>query len=407
VTSPFRRAFPRHPVAQPEQSADETSATQAARPHDRSILDSAEPLAERLRERIGREGPLTFRDWMSAALYDELEGYYRRADSIRWGRAGDYRTSPERSPLFAATLARYFAGLFEELGGPRPFHLVEVGGGAGQLALGLLRTLERDYPALFNSLEYLYAEESAASRERAAQLLAPYSDRLRFVRLEELTGRLAAGVLLSNELLDALPVHRVLMRGGRLRELLVGLDAERRFCWVESEPTTERLVEHFERLGVALAEGHTAEVNLDVERWLSLAARAIERGYVVSVDYGDEAERLYRSPARRSGTLRAFRRHAFVDDLLADPGAQDITSTVNWTQIIAAGERAGLCYVSLEGQDAFLLRAGLLEQLERECARAGDNAAVVELRLGAREMILPGGMAAHFQVLVQRKLDAP
>jgi SAM-dependent MidA family methyltransferase len=367
-----------------------------------SSPDGGASLAERLRGRIRREGPLTFRDWMSAALYDEQEGYYRRAGLERWGRAGDYRTSPERSPLFAATFARYFAELFEELGRPRSFRLVEAGGGAGHFALGVLRTLERDYPVVFNALDYVFSEAGGATPEPAARRLAPYAGRVRFARLEDLAGSLDAAVVFSHELLDALPVHRVLMRGGRLRELRVGLDEGGRFRWVESEPSTPALAAHFVGLGTALGQGRAAEVNLEVEEWLALASRVAGCGFVVSVDYGDDAEALYRSPERRDGTLRAFRRHALGEDVLADPGSQDITATVNWTQVVAAGERADLRLVSLERQDAFLLRAGLLEQLERECAHARDGAEVAALRLGAREMILPGGMASHFQVLVQR-----
>jgi len=401
--------LPSDEVAPPNSTRDETNQAFPAATRD-SDGESRQggavvgkPLAERLRERVRLGGPVTFRDWMSAALYDEREGYYRRPGSPRWGRPGDYRTSPERSPLFAAAFARYFAGLFDELGCPRPFHLVEAGGGAGAFALGVLRTLERDHPRAFNSLEYVFAEESDDARGQAARLLAPYRGSVRFAPLGALAGRLDAAIIFSNELLDALPVHRVLMRDGLLRELLVGLDEGGRFRWVESGPSTPRLAEHFERLGITLLEGHAAEVNLEVEEWLGLAARAAGRGFVVSVDYGDEAEQLYRSPARREGTLRAFRRHVLAEDVLADPGAQDITATVNWTQVVAAGERMGLRRVALERQDSFLLRAGLLEQLERECARAEGAAEVAALRLGAREMVLPGGMASSFQVLVQRR----
>ena len=113
---------------------------------------------------------------------------------------------------------------------------------------------------------------------------------------------------------------------------------------------------------------------------------------------------MYGAPHRRDGTLRAFRGYAFADDVLAEPGRQDLTASVNWTQVREAGERAGLRTLRFEPQDAFLLRAGLLEQLETESAAARDEAAVARLRLGAREMVLPGGMASHFQVLVQGRL---
>src|SRR5919202_4738783 len=101
-----------------------------------SPLSAEKPLAERLRERIGREGAMTFRDWMAAALYDERDGYYRRSDLKRWGREGDYRTSPERSPLFAATFALYFAKLYEEIGAPREWTIFESGAGEGHFARG-------------------------------------------------------------------------------------------------------------------------------------------------------------------------------------------------------------------------------------------------------------------------------
>jgi SAM-dependent MidA family methyltransferase len=360
-------------------------------------------LAERLRERIRREGPLTFREWMHAALYDERGGYYRRRGVERWGRAGDYRTSPERSALFAATFARHFAKLHAELGGPSQFHLLESGGGSGRFAHGVLGTLRRDAPHVFNSLRYVFDEVGEDSRESAAALLSPFDDRVEFRRASEFERPLDAAIIFSNELLDAFPVHRVTMRGGLLRESYVDIDDSGAFVFAEGEPSTPRLAEHFRRLGVTLAEGQTAEVNLDAGAWVRRAAEMVGRGFVVTVDYGDDAARFYGEPHRRAGTLRAFRRHELVEDILKDPGGQDLTTTVNWTQIIAEGEATGLKTLSLERLDAFLLRAGLVEQLELESARATGEAEVMALRLDAREMILPGGMASHFQVLVQKK----
>jgi SAM-dependent MidA family methyltransferase len=357
----------------------------------------------RLRERIREAGPLTFREWMSAALYDEREGYYQIRGAERWGRAGDYRTAPERSALFAATFARHFAKLFEELGRPRLFHLLEVGGGAGRFAHGVLRTLRRDAPHVYESLRYVSDETSADSRRRAAELLAPFAGRVEFRRLSEITGQLDHALVFSNELLDAFPVHRVTVRGGRLLESYVGLGDGGDFVFVEDEPSTPRLAEHFGRLGVTLAEGQVAEVNLEVADWLARAAAVVRSGFVITADYGDEAAALYGAPHRRGGTLRSFRGHELIEDVLRDPGRQDLTTTVNWTQVVAEGERVGLRTLSLERLDAFLLRAGLVEQLELESAHAPSEAETAVLRLDAREMILPGGMASHFQVLIQRK----
>lgn len=384
---------------------------------DADVQEDDAPPDARLLARIRREGALTFRDWMAAALYDEREGYYRRPDLERWGRAGDYRTSPERTPLFAATFARHFSKLYEELGSPNSFTLIEAGGGAGRFARVLLDTLRRDSPRVFDAVRYIFDEAGADSLARAAALLAPHAERVEFRNLRDLTGDArdanadsqtptqhpGAFVLFSNELLDALPVHRVRMRGGSLRELYVVEDVGGGFAWEEREPSTPRLAEHFERFGMELGEGQLAEVNLEAEEWVARVASLGGVGFIVTVDYGDDARSLVNAPHRREGTLRAFSGHRFVEDLLANPGAQDLTTTINWTQIVAAGERAGLETVALERLDAFLLKAGVVEQLERECALASDEAERSALRLGARELVLPNGMAASFQVLVQKK----
>jgi SAM-dependent MidA family methyltransferase len=388
-----------------------------ARDDAHAHVDDA-PLDARLLAKVRLEGPLTFRDWMASALYDERGGYYSRPDLERWGRAGDYRTSPERSPLFAATFARYFARLHEGLGSPNRLTLIEAGGGAGRFARILLDTLQRDAPEAFDSLRYVFDEAGADSRARASVLLAPHSERVEFRSIRDLTADAqrtiaeaqnstptpGAFVLFSNELLDALPVHRVVMRGGHLRELYVAEGAGGGFAWEEGEPSTPRLVEHFARFGMTLDEGQFAEVNLEAEEWVARVASLEGSGFVVTIDYGDDARSLVNSAHRREGTLRAFSGHRMVEDLLASPGARDLTTTINWTQVVAAGEAAGLETIALERLDAFLLKAGLIEQLERESALARDEAERAALRLGAREMILPDGMAASFQVLVQKKV---
>jgi Uncharacterized conserved protein len=365
---------------------------------------SAASLTRRLRERIKSFGPISFSEWMKAALYDEREGYYCRSDLKRWGREGDYRTSPERSRLFAATFARYFAQLYHELGSPQEFTILEAGAGAGHFAHDVLETLKRFHQHVFHATRYLIDEASTDARARAKSLLAPFKERVAFLQPENLEKRIGTGIIFSNELLDAMPVHRVLVKNGKLLELCVGLDEADEFIWIETEPTTLLLEKYFFELGVRPAEGYYAEVNLAAADWLCRASASLLKGYIITVDYGAHAAQLYQNNHRRTGTLRAFRQHRFADNPLDSPGAQDITSTVNWTHIQHAGQKCGLETLSLERQDTFLLRAGLLEQLELLTAASASEAETIILRTSAREMILPGSMSSSFQVLIQKRI---
>lgn len=382
-------------------------------------------LEERLRERIRRVGPISFYEWMKAALYDEREGYYCRADRVRQGRAGDYRTAPETSPLFAATFASYFAKLFLELGSPRKFTIIEVGAGSGASAHGILKTLRSEYPQIFGATKYLVNEISATSRARSAARLAEFGnqasvssptnrdpharspseavDREGDSAMQTLPDGRASetitGIVFSNELLDAFPVNRVTMRKGKLRQLYVGIDGSD-FIWVEGE-LEEPIRDYCERVRHNLSEGQIAEINLDADEFIAHASGLLTTGYIITVDYGAERRELI-SRERPAGTLRAFYRHQFVN-LLTQPGDYDLTTTIDWTQLMEAGEREGLRTVRFEPLNKFLIAEGLLDRLADITRAMTDTAEALRLSTSAREMVLPTGMAAHFQVLVQGK----
>lgn len=357
-------------------------------------------LTERLRARIEREGPISFCDWMAAALYDERDGYYCRANPVRQGRAGDYRTAPESSPLFAATFARYFSQLFFQLGSPSSWTIFEAGAGSGEFAFGVLAALQERHPRVFAATNYVIDEVSADARLRAAARLSDFAERVRFAPLSEIRAPVEAGIVFSNELIDAFPVHRVTMSSGKLSELCVGVEQEN-FVWVECDPD-QPLQDYCQRVGLHLTEGQIAEANLKAEDFIFTAASLFKRGLVITVDYGAERSELLNAPNRREGTLRAFRRHQLLSDFLARPGEQDLTTTIDWTQIREAGARAGLKACRYERLDQFLLREGLLDELETRAGRLSDPDAM-RLRVSAREMIMPQALAASFQVLVQKK----
>ncbi|HUS12214.1 MAG TPA: SAM-dependent methyltransferase [Pyrinomonadaceae bacterium] len=366
-------------------------------------VSKTSPLVTRLRERIKREGPMTFRDWMRSALYDPTNGYYCRTDLNRWGTAGDYRTSPERSSLFAATFARYFGKLHHQLGKPPAWTVIEVGAGDGHFAEGTLQTFEKCFPDIFAATNYVLDEISPHSRALAARRLQRFGERVHFGKLDD--SEINTGVVFANELLDAFPVHRVMLHHGEYKEFYVDVDDSGKFQWLLSTPraaSLPRLCEYFETLGIQPHEGQVVEVNLEIEKWLRRVALSLRNGFVIAVDYGASTEELQSSAVAQSGTLRGFRRHRFVDDLLADPGEHDLTTTVNWSFVKAVGARLGFEVCEFERQDRFLLANGFLEQLEVESGLAENEAERLRLSSAAREMILPEGMAAHFQVLVVR-----
>ncbi len=357
------------------------------------------PLAERLRESIRREGAITFHDWMKAALYDPSGGYYERSDLARWGRQGDYRTSPERSALFAATFARYFAALHDELNGLR---IVECGAGDGSFAVGVLSTLRDQYQSIFATTRYFLYDASSDALGRARERLKEFPDQVRFCNDWKLVS-VERGVYFANELLDAFPIHRVLKTEAGLSEFYVSLDANDDFSWTTGPLSSPRLAEFCSDHSLALVNGQIIEVNLAIDDWLVQVSEKLKHGFLITVDYGAEAIDLYDATQRPAGTLRGFSRHGFVDNLLAQPGEHDLTTSVNWTQVKSTGVKLGFEVVEFASQDKFLLQAGLLDQLGSRLSRAETDAEKTALTLGAREMVLPGGMASSFQVLVQKR----
>ncbi len=354
-------------------------------------------LAERLRELIRREGPITFHEWMKAALYDPAGGYYQRSDLERWGREGDYRTSPERSEVFAATFARYFAKLYDKVERPEKWTIVECGAGDGRFAAGVLRTLADRFPVVFAATQYVLYELSDDARKRAQKRLIEFDDRVQFS--SELPP-VKCGIYFSNELLDAFPVHRLIKGEEGVSELYVSIASNGELEWTTGPLSRQRLGEY----SLNLAPGQIVEINLDIDDWLVQVVAKLEQGFVITVDYGAEADNLFDPVRHPHGTLRAFSRHGFVENVLSQPGEIDITASVNWTQVKRVGERLGLEVVEFASQDKFLLNEGLLEELEYLLTRTADATEKVALTTGAREMILPGGMASSFQVLVQERI---
>jgi SAM-dependent MidA family methyltransferase len=245
--------------------------------------------------------------------------------------------------VFGALLGRQVLDLWEGLGCPRPLRVLELGGGSGALARGLLDWVRVEAPALVPSLQYHVVERSPSLR--AAQQRTLRDRGVHWVQPAD-----PPHVILANELLDALPVYRVIVRDGKLRELRVGL-AEDCFTWVEADSTPPDVQDYFSALDLLPPEGSVAEVNPGLATWAREIAIWVQRGLVLVLDYGNTAEDLF---ARPRGTLLTYYRHTVGSDPLVRVGRQDISTHVDFTTLATAAHRAGLQVLGLTTQRAFL-----------------------------------------------------
>ena len=309
-------------------------------------------LQQRLREEIAaRGGSLSFARFMELALYAPGLGYYA-AGKQKFGAAGDFITAPEIGSLFARCLARPCRSILTQLGGG---DILEAGAGSGSLPADLLLELE-----VLGCLpkRYLILELSSELRERQAETLQRKAPRLlpRVRWLDALPADFR-GVILANELLDAMPVERFRVTADGVRQLHVAWEDDR-FVWPE-KPADDRIRRRVEPL--TLSPGYTSEINLQAEAWVRSVADILKQGVMLFIDYGFPRAEFYH-PQRTDGTLMCHYRHRAHDDPLALVGLQDITAHVDFTAIAEAGIEAGLSLLGYTSQAAFLIECGL-EQL--------------------------------------------
>ena len=350
-----------------------------------------------IRAEIRASGPLTFARFMEIALYTPERGYYRAA-AARPGRAGDFLTAPEASPIFGRTLARFARGVHAALGAPPRLTIREHGAGTGALAAPLVEALlgDSDGP---RAVDYLVAEVEPARVEAVRERIAASDVARGRVDVAGDDGRPIEGLVLANEVLDALPTHRVVGRAGALREILVGMDEGGALVDVEAEPSTPAIAERLAAEGVSLADGQRSEVCLALDPWIAAAAAGLQTGVLLVIDYGHPAADLHDSRRRAAGTLATYLGHTVGEDPYRSIGRQDLTAHVDVTAVERAAAAAGLTSAGMTTQGRFLERLGAGELLVAEQTRPGATiASYLETRSALVRMIDPGAMGG-FRVL--------
>lgn len=344
-------------------------------------------LVEIIIDKIKKEGPLSFHDFMGIALYYPSLGYYE-ANQNRIGARGDYYTSPVLSSLFGYMIGRQLEEMWGILD-KKPFTIVEYGAGTGALCRDILNYLKNN-EALYADLQYCIIEKSEAMREiektKLTEKVSWYSS------INEVSD--INGCILSNELLDNFPVHKVVMKDELME---VSVDYQNEFFEV-LRPANEELNSYLKAQKIVLSKGYSTEINLQAIDWIKDISENLKTGFVLTIDYGFPASALY-NEKRNTGTLTCYKNHEINDHPYSNIGSQDITAHVNFTALNYWGKKYGLNYVGFTTQDYFLRSLGLinyLRQLEMDDAPGNKN-----LILQIQKLLLD--MGNKFKVLIQQK----
>ena len=353
------------------------------------------PLSEIIKNKICEQGPISFHDFMEMALYYPGLGYYTSSpDKI--GKHGDYYTSPYFTNVFGNVIAKQLEEMWH-LTGKKDFTIVEYGAGMGSLCIDILEQLKNNNE-FYKKLKYCIIEKSEAMRQKEKKMIDhdPINEKIHWYdSIEEIPS--FTGCVLANEVLDNFSVHKVIMKENELKEVFVDYDTG----FIEVlKPAQNDLKEYFTELGIELPNDFCAEVNLEAIEWIKKISCSLEKGFVLTIDYGYPSSELYQ-PYRRLGTIVCYNNHTVNDLPYSNIGQQDITAHVNFSALNFWGAKHGLTICGFTSQSQFLLGLGLTEHL-RKLEEAEKNSFEGKKKLMVLHTLLMS-MGKKFKVLIQQK----
>jgi SAM-dependent MidA family methyltransferase len=341
-------------------------------------------------KRIQSEGPISFRDYMEMCLYYPVLGYYNSA-SEKIGENGDFYTSPNLTPAFGSTIARQLEEMWHLLG-KGEFYLIEYGAGTGILCHDILNYC-KTIPEFYNRLRYCIIEKSPAMLYRQKKHL---SEKVNWCNSIQELGKIN-GCIFSNELFDNFPVHQVVMQE-TLKEVFI--DYTNRFEELLL-PAGRELLEYMAELKLTWPVGFRTEINLEVPAWLREVGKVLNKGFIITIDYGDQSPNLY-AEHRKEGTIICYHKHSVNNNPYLNIGQQDITSHVNFSAICHWGLKNGLACCGFTSQANFLLSLGFKEIL-RKSLPPGLPVQELVTREAKLSHLLLVDMGLKWKVLIQQK----
>jgi SAM-dependent MidA family methyltransferase len=348
-------------------------------------------LADIIIEKIKTEGPITFRDFMDMCLYYPDFGYYT-SNRDKVGKDGDFYTSGNLTSSFGAMIARQLEEMWH-LMGKKDFTIVEYGAGMGFVCHDIINYLRKNQD-LYNNLRYCIIEKSSFMQQREKEHL---TEKVSWYNtINDVPGEIDC--VFSNELVDNFPVHQVVMEQ-QLMEVFV--DYKDGFIEV-FRPANREVNMYFDELGITLPKGYRTEVNLGAIAWIKNIASRIRKGFVITIDYGDFSEHLYK-PHRSCGTLVSYNKHKVSENIYCNPGEQDITAHVNFSALTHWGSMEGLVSCGLIPQACFLTALGFQDHIRETSVGQSKNILQIARELALINHTLLFEMGDKFKVLIQSK----
>ncbi|MFM2313047.1 MAG: hypothetical protein RLZZ04_2323 [Cyanobacteriota bacterium] len=360
---------------------------------------------------------ITFAQYMALALYHQQYGYY--LDRVRIGSQGDFFTSASLGQDFGQLLAIQLREMWQNLGCPDPFWVVEMGAGNGELAQDILHYWQTtEHQAFIQAVKYIIIERSPSLVKQQQERLQAFANSgtdsgtdsginfdLRWQDWWDLPAESIEGCFFSNELVDAFPVHLVQKDQQELKEVYLGVQGGE-LTEIVARLSTEKVTDYFKLIGIDLLhqqypQGYRTEVNLQGVDWLKTLATKLKRGYVLTIDYGYSAEKYYR-PSRSQGTLQCFYQHRRHNNPYANLGYQDITAHVNFTALELYGELSNLHKIGFTQQGLFLMALGIGDRLNELSSGKFSVPEIFKRRDALHQLIDPTGLGGY-GVLIQGK----